>query len=100
AARGQLVTKCKRIARILTRNLERLLRFANRLFPILQRNERTVAALGRAPSALGQLRQVELALLDRDLDLVHLVARAGYARARVHQRLARLGERLFLLPPP
>src|SRR5205807_6791326 len=57
---------------------------------------RIVAILRSLARLIAQLAEVELALLDRDFDLVDLDARLGELGDGAHQRLARVGERLLM----
>ncbi len=93
----QLIAAFDRFARDLLCVDERLLGVAHRLLPLVHLRECAVAAFGGLARAFRQLRQIELALLNRDLDLVHLIARLGDLGDGAHERLARIRQRLLVL---
>ncbi len=97
AIRGELVAVDDRLAQRLLRDDEVLFGVADGLLPLVHLRQRAVAALGGLACALGELGQVELALLDRDLDLVHLVPCLGDLGDGAHERLARFGEGFLVL---
>src|SRR4051812_49075001 len=83
---------------MLHRRVKRVLRIDDTAVPVVNRCKSAGAILGSAAGLIAELREVELALLDRYLDLVYLVARLADLRDGAHERLARVGERLLVLP--
>ena len=93
----QFIAQRNRIARVILRVDERLFRFEHARIPIVHRRQRGRAIFGGAALLIVELREIELALLDRDFDQMRLIARLGNLRDRAHERLARFGERLLVL---
>src|SRR5687768_1968200 len=72
---GQGIAIRRGVARGLLRLHEGGFGVAHAAVPLARELQSAVTALGRLARTLGELRQVELALLDRNLDLMNLISR-------------------------